>query len=138
MAPALLIVGASIFGLLGIAHGWYTFRDSQNPRRLVPDSRAVLEAMKATDVRLSRGGTTMWKAWLGFNYSHTLGVLMFAVGCIAFALSLHALAPHKVTLLIPVAVGATYFWLAVRYWFWAPALGIAIGTLCLSAAWLTY
>ena len=73
MAPALLIVSASIFGLLGIAHGWYTFRDSQNPHRLVPGSRTVLEAMKATDLRLSRGGTTMWKAWLGFNYSHTLG-----------------------------------------------------------------
>ena len=47
--------------------------------------------MEASNVRLSRGGTTMWKAWLGFNYSHSLGVLMFAAGCIAIARSIHAL-----------------------------------------------
>jgi hypothetical protein len=40
--------------------------------------------------------------------------------------------------MIPVFIGIAYLWLAVRYWFWVPALGIAIGTLFLFAAWLSY
>ena len=138
MTVALLIIGASIFGLLGVVHGLYTFSDAHNPRRLAPDDRAVLEGMKTSGLRLSRGGTTMWQAWLGFNFSHTLGLLMFAGSSIGFALSLHTLAPSKSTLLIPVIIGAIYFWLAIRYWFRVPAIGLAIGTLCFLAAWLTY
>lgn len=31
--------------------------------------------------RLSRGGTDVWRAWIGFNLSHSLGVLLLgAVG----------------------------------------------------------
>jgi len=137
MAVALLI-GGSIFGLLGVLHGLYTVSDTHNPRWLVPYDRAVIEGMKTSGLRLARGRTTMWQAWLGFNFSHTLGLLMFAGGTIALALSLHACAPAKPTLLIPAVIGAIYLGLAIRYWFRVPAMGIAIGTLCFLAAWLTY
>jgi hypothetical protein len=50
MTVALLIIGASIFGLLGVVHGLYTFSDAYNPRRLVPDDRAVIEGMKTSGV----------------------------------------------------------------------------------------
>jgi hypothetical protein len=138
MASVWLIVGGSLFGILGFLHALYTFADMSRPRRLVPDNPAVIEAMSSSSVRLAKGGTTMWRAWVGFNLSHSLGVLMFSFGCIAVGLSLGSLALPKAAVLVPVAIGATYLWLAIRYWFRVPAIVITAGTLCLTIGWLVY
>jgi len=138
MSALLLIAGGSIFGLLGLLHAVYTFADSRHPRRLAPDDPSVLRSMSASKVRLSRGGTTMWRAWLGFNFSHSLGVMMFSAACVTLGLDLTALAPPKSALLLPVGIGAIYLWLAVRYWFRIPVIGIALGTACFAVAWIAY
>ena len=133
MTAALLVIGGCLFGILGVLHALYTFADARNPRRLAPQDPAVLRLMSSTSVRLSGGATTMWRAWLGFNFSHSLGALMFSAACIAAGLAL-----SKAALLLPVAIGAVYLWLAIRYWFRIPAIGIALATLCFAAAWLAY
>jgi hypothetical protein len=138
MAEIWFVVGGSVFGILGLLHALYTLADTWRPRRLVPDNPAVIEAMSSSVVRLSRGGTTMWRAWVGFNFSHSLGTLLFSFCCITLGASLKALALTKAALLLPVAIGAIYLWLAIRYWFRIPAIGIAIGTLCLAVGWLVY
>ena len=138
MTPVWFIVGGSLFGVLGLVHALYTLADISRPRRLVPDDAAVMEAMSASSVRLSCGGTTMWRAWIGFNFSHSLGAIMFGFVCIAVGLSLQNLALPKAALFLPVAIGAIYLWLAIRYWFRIPALGIAAGTACLAIGWLAY
>lgn len=138
MTSVWFIVGGSLFGILGLIHAAYMFADIARPQRLVPDNPAVLEAMRSSNVRLSRGGTTMWRAWLGFNLSHSLGALMFSLVCIATGLSLRAIAWPKAALLLPVAIGLIYLWLAIRFWFRVPAIGIAAGTLCLAVGWLLY
>jgi hypothetical protein len=74
----LLILGGAVFGVLGGLHAIYTLLDLRNPRRLVPVDPSVAHAMANSAVRLSRGGTDMWRAWIGFNFSHSLGVLLFA------------------------------------------------------------
>jgi hypothetical protein len=138
MTAALLVIGGCLFGILGLLHALYTFADTRNPRRLAPQDPAVLRSMSSTSVRMSGGATTMWRAWLGFNFSHTLGALMFSAACIAAGLALPGLALPKAALLLPVAIGVVYLWLAIRYWFRIPAIGIALATLCLAAAWLAY
>jgi len=80
----------------------------------------------------------MWRAWVGFNFSHSLGVLVFSFGCIAIGSTLSSLALPKAAMLVPVAIGVLYLGLAVRYWFRIPAIGIAAGTLCFTIAWLVY
>ena len=80
----------------------------------------------------------MWKAWVGFNFSHILGLVMLGFGCIAVGLSLRSLALPNSALLVPVGVGAIYCLLAVRYWFRAPAIGTAAGTLCFIFGWWVY
>ncbi len=135
MTDSLLIIGGSIFCLL---HALYTVGDERRPRRLAPDDPALVEAMRKSGLRLSRGGTTMWRAWLGFNFSHSLGVLMLGSGTIALGLSLKALAVPKPALLVPVALGGAYLWLAIRYWFRIPAAGVALATLCFVASWILY
>ena len=74
----LLILGGSVFGVLGGLHGIYTLLDLHNPRRLVPVNPSVMHAMANSAVTMSRGGTDMWRAWIGFNFSHSLGVLLLA------------------------------------------------------------
>lgn len=133
MVATLLITGGAVFLLLGSVHAIYTLLDLRSPRRLVPADPAVAQAMANTSLRLSRGGTDMWRAWIGFNFSHSLGVLL--VGALAvWAGSRNTFPPAIVPVL--TLVGAVYLVLALRYWFWTPALGVAIGTACFAAAWI--
>lgn len=37
-----------------------------------------------------------------------------------------------------VVIGLGYLGLSVRYWFRIPTAGVALGTVCLLSAWLTY
>jgi len=134
----LLVFGGSIFLLLGFLHALYTWLDIRNPRRLVPDDPAVVAAMTSSNVRLARGGTTMWKAWVGFNFSHSLGAMLFGTLCVATGASIQLLAIPSWVLLLFVAIGALYLVLAVLYWFRIPVAGIAIATTCLLVAWVLY
>jgi energy-converting hydrogenase Eha subunit C len=138
MPTVLLVFGGSLFGVLGLLHAWYTFRDIQRPRRIVPDDPAVTEAMRAAGVRLARGGTTMWRTWVGLNFSHSLGVVLFAACTIGLGLTLRSMPLSRTLLLAPVAIGALYVLLAVRYWFRIPVAGTAVATACFVAAWVLY
>ena len=138
MTSVWFIIGGSLFAILGLVHAVYTLADISRPRRLVPDDPAVIAAMSSSGLRLARGGTTMWRAWVGFNFSHSLGIAMFGVACIVVGLSLQSLALPKAALLVPVAIGVIYFLLAIRYWFRSPAIGVAAGTLCFVIGWLLY
>jgi hypothetical protein len=131
----LLILGGAVFSVLGGLHAIYTFLDIRNPRRLVPADPSVAQAMANSALRLSRGGTDMWRAWIGFNFSHSLGVFLVGVigigaGCRIKTLPVHIIAP-ALTL-----IGCIYEVLALVYWFSIPALGVAVATGCFAAAWL--
>jgi len=134
----LLIAGGTIFSILGLLHAIYTICDVYRPRRLAPIEQAVIDQMAAAGVRLARGRTNMWDAWLGFNISHGLGTIMFGLICLGAGLFARSLALPKAALLIPVLVGAIYLLLAVRFWFRVPAVGIAIGTGLLLMGWALY
>lgn len=138
MTEICLMSGGMIFGVLGLLHAFYTLRDTQRPRHLAPDNAEVIAHMSSSYVRLSRGGTTMWRAWLGFNFSHSLGAILFCFMCMFLAFNLQRLALPQTALLFPVVIGLIYFWLAIRYWFYIPAIGIALGTSCFLVAWLAY
>jgi hypothetical protein len=77
MIAVLLILGGSISCELGGSHAIYTLLDLRNPRWLVPVDPSVAQAMANSALRLSGGGTDMWRAWIGFNFSHSLGLLLF-------------------------------------------------------------
>jgi hypothetical protein len=135
---ALLMCGGGIFVLLGFLHVLYTFLDIRNPRRIVPDDPTVAAAMATSKVRIARGGTTMWKAWVGFNFSHGLGAILFGALTIAAGTTLQTLPVPSWILLLFAVIGATYLVLASLYWFRIPIAGIAIATACFLIAWLLY
>jgi hypothetical protein len=72
MIAVLLILVGAVFGVLGGLHAVYTLLDLSRPRRLVPVDPSVAQAMSNSAVRLSGGGTDMWRAWIGFNFNHSL------------------------------------------------------------------
>ena len=138
MVGALLCIAGTIYGVLGALHAIYTLADLRTPRRIVPDDPAVITAMQASKIRLTRGESTMWQGWVGFNLSHSLGALMFASACFIIAICLRRFAFSPWVLLVLAGVSAVYLLLAVQYWFRIPILGTAIATACLGGAWLLY
>jgi hypothetical protein len=80
----------------------------------------------------------VWRSWLGFNLSHSLGLIVF--GSVFAALALHDFAWLQTNLAFrwsPVAVALLYALLASRFWFRAPMLAAWLGcALFLAAALL--
>jgi hypothetical protein len=134
----LLYVGGTIFVVLGLLHALYTFLDVRTPRRLVPDDPAVTAAMNRSHLRLTRGRTTMWQAWVGFNFSHSLGVVLLGGLSIATGTLLPTAAVPGLVLLSLFAIGLIYVVIAALYWFRIPIAGAALGTACLLLAWVLH
>ena len=130
----LLILGGGVFGVLGTLHVIYTLLDLRNPRRLVPADPSVAQAMANSAVRLSGGGMDMWRAWIGFNFTHSIGVLLFAALAIWAGARINRLPGGIMPAL--TLIGCVYLVVAVRYFYRSPAIGIAIGTGCFAAAWV--
>ncbi len=123
MGPNLLIViAAAILLLLGSVHLLYTFRGT----KLHPRDRELIKQMQASSPILTRD-TTMWRAWIGFNASHSLGAILF--GLVYGYLALFHV-PMLFGAWFLLAVGASmlasFVLLAWRYWFSIPLLGAAL------------
>jgi len=124
----LFVAGAAPFLILGFLHIVYTFMDEIRPRRIVPRDRDLVERMRAATLVLTRE-TTVWRAWIGFNLSHGLGIVVFA-GLVVYGALLHfgALQREAPELLFAApAVGSLYLLMSLRYWFRIPAIGTGIG-----------
>jgi hypothetical protein len=133
-AKYLFVLGAVPFILLGAVHILYSLRDVWTPKKLTPYDDSVRVSMQQSTLALTRQ-TTVWRAWLGFNISHGIGVLFFGLVYLILALSSSALL-SKVTVLplLAVAVSVSYLVLSVKYWFHIPAIGSGIGAACFLAA----
>ena len=135
MIATLLILGGTVFGVLGALHSVYTLLDLRNPRRLVPVDPSVAHAMANSALRLSGGRTDMWRAWIGFNFSHSLGLLILATLAIWAGFRTKML-PVGIIMPALTLIGCVYEVLALLYWFRIPAIGVAVGTGCFAAAWV--
>ncbi|MCU7645716.1 LIC_13387 family protein [Pseudomonas piscis] len=124
-APALLIAGAAIVLLLGTLHLIYTFATD----KFQPRDPALAERMRAVAPVIS-AQTSLWRAWIGFNASHSLGAMLFGLvyGYLAW---LHPELLHQAPglLYLGLAFLAGLWVLAVRYWFRIPLLGISLALL---------
>jgi hypothetical protein len=138
IARFLLDCGGGVFVLLGLLHALYTYLDIERPRRLVPQDPAVAQAMAKSNLRLSGTGTTVWLAWVGFNFSHSLGVVLFGVVCISAGSVLGTMVLPAWILFIFVVIALIYLVVGLLYWFRIPVAGIALALVCLLVAWLTY
>lgn len=130
MDQILIIIGASIFGVLGTIHLVYTFYTNKFHAR----DPSVTEAMKGSSPVLTKE-TTMWKAWVGFNASHSFGAMLFAGIYVPLAMFHFEVLQQSVWLSVfPLIIGISYAILAKKYWFRIPLAGILIATACFALA----
>jgi hypothetical protein len=131
-----VILAGTIFCAFGLLHAIFTLMDWRHPRRLAPVDPNVVTQMVSTGLRLSRGRTNMWDAWIGFNLSHSLGAILFGTLCIATGIAMRSMTVPWPVFAALVLIAAIYEVLALRFWFRVPAIGIAIAGMSLIAGWL--
>lgn len=131
MSRLFFLLAAVPFVLLGFLHGLYTLRDTRGPVAFWPRAEGVREAMQQTTPLLTRR-TSLWDAWMGFNFSHSLGAVLFGVVLVVAGRTAETF-EREAGLYLPLAllVVALYLAIGLRYWFRSPLIGIAFGAACL-------
>ena len=127
--PATLIALAGLLmTALGAVHLLYTLRG----QRLDPIDPSL---MRRTPMHITRE-TDMWRAWLGFNASHSLGAIGFGTMLAGMAVSdAQLFVGHPVLAIWALTMVAGYLWIARACWFSVPRRGL-LSALCLLAAGL--
>jgi len=127
----LIRIGLLIIGLLGFLHLVYTFADLKSPKKFAPTDKTLLPLMQNTGVRLVKNpwpGRSFWGSYMGFHFSHSLGILVF----VALYLVLSFITPdilfHPALAAILIGTGAIYATLARLYWFSIPFYGATVST----------
>lgn len=132
LAKYLWIFGSAIIGLLGTAHLFYTFFSN----KFLPRKAELAEEMKATSPVLTKQ-TTMWKAWMGFNASHSSGAMFIGIINIYLAVfHFDVLQNSTFLFLFNILTLVFYLWLAKRYWFKIPLRGIGLALICFITAYI--
>ncbi|MGE0640792.1 MAG: hypothetical protein AB7G12_16425 [Thermoanaerobaculia bacterium] len=129
LANLLMTASVSIIGLLGLAHLVLTFRGP----KLLPRDPDLAEAMKRVSPVIT-SQTTIWRAWLGFNASHSFGAMLFGL-VYGYLAIVHGELLFASTFLLAVGfvLLAGFLVLAKLYWFRTPLAGAAL-SLCLYVA----
>ena len=125
MSSILVFASAAIIFALGFGHLVLTFRGP----KLAPSDSSLTEKLKTISPVIS-SQTTMWKAWLGFNASHSLGAMLFGSVYGYLALSQSEILFGSVFLgVLGVLVLSSYAILGKKYWFSTPFWGITLALL---------
>jgi hypothetical protein len=132
LAKYLWLSGSAIIGMLGTVHLFYMFFSN----KFLPRRAELAEEMKATSPVLTKQ-TTMWKAWMGFNASHSSGAMFIGIINIYLAAChFDVLQNSTFLLLFNILTLGFYLWLAKRYWFKIPLRGITIALICYVTAYV--
>jgi len=122
IARALVTLSAMILLALGSIHLLYTFWGP----KLTPRDPALQARMREVSPVISRQ-TTMWKTWIGFNASHSLGGILFGLIYGYLAIAQAAVLFHSVFLLsVGFCALLSYAVLGKVYWFRVPFTGILL------------
>jgi hypothetical protein len=125
-----MVVSASIVFTLGVVHFVYTFWGPN----LTPRDPALQISMSQISPLITNE-TTMWRCWVGFNASHSMGLILFGL-VFGFLAAAHGqLLFHSPFLLI---VGLTmlggFVVLSRIYFFSAPFASISVSLACYIAS----
>ena len=134
----LFLAGALPFLLLGTAHAMHTPSRPTDRKGLSPSDPSLAASMARSKILLT-GRTDMWRAWVGFNLSHSLGVVLFGVLVLLVGRTSASFA-YNAALFLPlvVVVSMAYLSLGAAYWFRTPIIGIGLSAFLFSAAWVLY
>jgi hypothetical protein len=125
-AKILMVLSASINFTLGVVHLVYTFWGPN----LTPRDPALQISMSQIAPVITRE-TTMWRCWVGFNASHSMGLILFGLvfGFLALAHS-QLLFQSPFLLIVGLAMLGGFVVLSKVYFFSAPLVGLSISLAC--------
>jgi hypothetical protein len=125
-ARVLMVMSASIVFMLGVVHLGYTFW-GQN---LTPRDPALQVSMSQISPVIANE-TTMWRCWVGFNATHSLGLILFGLvfGYLAVAHS-QLLFRSPFLLVVGLAMIGGVVVLCKVYFFGAPLAGMGVSLAC--------
>lgn len=125
-ATVLMLLSAGIFLFLGTLHLVYTF---SGPKFMPRDRSLQVRMAEVSPVITAE--TTMWRCWIGFNASHSLGAMLFGLVYGYLALAQPALLfGSPFLLVVGLAMLGAFFLLGKAYWFSIPFAGIALSLAC--------
>jgi hypothetical protein len=129
-ARVLMFVSASIVFTLGVVHFVYTFWGPN----LTPRDHALQISMSQISPVITNQ-TTMWRCWVGFNASHSMGLILFGLvfGFLAAAHS-QLLFHSPFLLVVGLAMLGGLVVLSRIYFFSAPFAGISVSLACYIAS----
>jgi len=126
LASIFMVLSSLIILTLGTIHLVYTFWG----KKLTPRDQTLRIRMTEVSPVITRE-TTMWKAWVGFNASHSYGAILFGLiyGYLAAA-HREVLFNSPFLLAVGLALLAGWLFLGKVYFFSTPFRGIVIATIC--------
>lgn len=137
MVPSrfIFLAGAVPFLFLGTVHAFATPLTLQSRKGLAPRDPALGEAMSKSGLLLT-SRTDVWRCWIGFNFSHSLGLGLVGVVVVLIGWS-EAGYTFAASVAVPLAAlsAAAYLTLALKYWFRAPVVWLLFGLLCFAVSW---
>lgn len=133
-ATILMVLSGSIIAALGTGHLILTYRGP----KLLPRDRELRANMERVHPVITTQ-TTMWRCWIGFNASHSLGAILFG-----FVYGFLAIAhPNVLFGSVPLLLGGfivlvAYLALARAYWFITPLAGVSLALVCYVLSYVLY
>jgi hypothetical protein len=129
-ARILMVLSASIIFTLGVVHFVYTFWGP----KLTPREPALQISMSQISPVIAKE-TTMWRCWMGFNASHSMGLILFGLVFGYLPLAHGQLIFHSPFLLVVgLAMLGGLVVLCKVYFFTAPLTGVCISLACYLAS----
>ena len=126
LSKILWLTGSAIFFILGAIHLYYTFFTT----KFDPRKKELIGEMENTSIRLTNE-TSMWKAWKGFNASHSAGALFIGLANVLLAVKYFYIIEDSFFFsFLTIVASVFYLYLAKKYWFSIPFYGPLIATLC--------
>jgi len=121
-----MALSAGIILVLGVIHLVYTFWGS----KLSPRDSALQSTMSQVSLVITKQ-TTVWRAWIGFNASHSMGAILFGLvyGFLAIAHG-QLLFQSFFLLSVGLVMLGGLLALAKAYWFSVPFTGISVALVC--------
>jgi hypothetical protein len=121
-----MVVSAGIILTLGVIHLVYTFWGPN----LTPREPALQMSMEQVSPVVTKE-TTMWRCWVGFNASHSMGLILFGLvfGFLALARG-EILFQSAFLLVVGLAMLGGMVVLSKLYFFSVPLIGVSISLVC--------
>jgi hypothetical protein len=129
-AKILMTLSASIILTLGVLHLVYTFWGPN----LTPRDPALQISMSQIAPVITKEAT-MWRCWVGFNASHSMGLILFGLvfGFLALAHG-QLLFQSPFLLVVGLAMLSGLVVLCKLYFFRVPLAGVSISLVCYVAS----